>query len=438
MLVRLSQESRQAVVTDPKKANLALRWAVDEMERRYQLFADAGARNIGTYNERVEKVLKGDLPLEKFKRQKSTDAEEAEHAEAEELRPRVPGERRQRVAAFAEQARRADRQPRRQRERHEQLHRPHREHPPARGDAGRGVAEGQWIVEGRDGRHERRPVRHHRLQYLLRQIERVLDRIERRHNVRILLTVESGSRAWGFASPDSDYDVRFVYAHERDWYLSVFEKRDVIEEMLEDRLDINGWDLRKALRLLYRSNPPLLEWLGFSPARSGVKSAGNGAVMRAPIIGAWFDDPDRIAPFVDASTAITHRDPRARSGALAIAIAARNCSGFFSCVGSAFESRNDRHASTIAATPGFSRVVQLSATTRSRLLSRERVACSSSSGSAPCKARPAGAAGRCGARPEASSFTSNRFGSASSPNPASGQRQEIIPRPSNGSNDITI
>lgn len=65
-------------------------------------------------------------------------------------------------------------------------------------------------------------------------------------------------------------------------------------------------------------------WLGFSPSRSGVRSAGNGAVMRAPIIGAWFDDPDQIAPFVAASTAITHRDPRAHAGALAIAIAAHH------------------------------------------------------------------------------------------------------------------
>lgn len=65
-------------------------------------------------------------------------------------------------------------------------------------------------------------------------------------------------------------------------------------------------------------------WMGGSPARSGVRSAGNGAVMRAPIIGAWFADPDRIVPFVEASTAITHRDPRAHAGALAIAIAAHH------------------------------------------------------------------------------------------------------------------
>jgi ADP-ribosyl-[dinitrogen reductase] hydrolase len=72
------------------------------------------------------------------------------------------------------------------------------------------------------------------------------------------------------------------------------------------------------LRALVRS------WLGFAPSRSGVRSAGNGAVMRAPIIGAWFDDPDHIAPFVAASTAITHRDPRAHAGALAVAIAAHH------------------------------------------------------------------------------------------------------------------
>ena len=95
--------------------------------------------------------------------------------------------------------------------------------------------------------------------------ERVLQellRIERQNNVRILLAVESGSRAWGFASPDSDYDVRFVYAHERDWYLSIFEDRDVIEEMLPGRLDINGWDLRKSLRLFSKCNLALNEWLG--------------------------------------------------------------------------------------------------------------------------------------------------------------------------------
>ena len=92
-------------------------------------------------------------------------------------------------------------------------------------------------------------------------IQEKLDQIEAEHGVQILLAVESGSRAWGFASPDSDYDVRFVYWHPQDWYLSVFEQRDVIELPVDAVLDINGWDIRKALRLLWKSNAALLEWL---------------------------------------------------------------------------------------------------------------------------------------------------------------------------------
>lgn len=88
-----------------------------------------------------------------------------------------------------------------------------------------------------------------------------LTRIERAHRVRVLLAVESGSRAWGFASPDSDYDVRCIYVHEPDWYLSVFERRDVIEEMLPRDLDVSGWELRKTLRLFAKCNLALNEWL---------------------------------------------------------------------------------------------------------------------------------------------------------------------------------
>jgi uncharacterized protein len=95
--------------------------------------------------------------------------------------------------------------------------------------------------------------------------QRVLEelaRIERELEVRVLLAVESGSRAWGFASPDSDYDVRFIYVHRSAWYLTVFEGRDVIEAMLPDALDLSGWDLRKALRLFAKCNLGLNEWLG--------------------------------------------------------------------------------------------------------------------------------------------------------------------------------
>lgn len=85
--------------------------------------------------------------------------------------------------------------------------------------------------------------------------------IERRHDVRVLFACESGSRGWGFASPDSDYDVRFVYVHRPVWYLSVEPQRDVIEVPISDELDVGGWELRKALQLMHRSNPTLLEWL---------------------------------------------------------------------------------------------------------------------------------------------------------------------------------
>ena len=80
--------------------------------------------------------------------------------------------------------------------------------------------------------------------------------------VRVLYAAESGSRAWGFGSPDSDYDVRFLYAHPLAWYVRLSEERDVVERPLDDKLvDLAGWDIRKALRLLLRSNPALYEWL---------------------------------------------------------------------------------------------------------------------------------------------------------------------------------
>jgi predicted nucleotidyltransferase len=88
-----------------------------------------------------------------------------------------------------------------------------------------------------------------------------LDSVERQYSVRNLCAVESGSRAWGFASQDSDYDVRFIYTHPRDWYLSVFEQRDVIEPPGDGVLDPSGWDLRKALRLFSKCNLALNEWL---------------------------------------------------------------------------------------------------------------------------------------------------------------------------------
>lgn len=89
-----------------------------------------------------------------------------------------------------------------------------------------------------------------------------LAEIEASKNIKIIYACESGSRAWGFPSSDSDYDVRFLYIRPIEWYLSIYSKRDVIERPISDMLDINGWDLKKALQLFRKSNPPLLEWLG--------------------------------------------------------------------------------------------------------------------------------------------------------------------------------
>ena len=88
-----------------------------------------------------------------------------------------------------------------------------------------------------------------------------LGKIEADENIRVVYACESGSRAWGFPSVDSDYDVRFIYIRPVEWYLSIDEKRDVIERPIDAGLDISGWDLRKALQLFRKSNPPLLEWL---------------------------------------------------------------------------------------------------------------------------------------------------------------------------------
>ncbi len=88
-----------------------------------------------------------------------------------------------------------------------------------------------------------------------------LREIEAAHDVTVLFACESGSRGWGFASPDSDYDVRFIYVHRLPWYLKVRAGRDVIEEPITGDLDVNGWELRKALALMAKGNATLIEWL---------------------------------------------------------------------------------------------------------------------------------------------------------------------------------
>lgn len=93
------------------------------------------------------------------------------------------------------------------------------------------------------------------------QILAQLADLEARRAVRILYAAESGSRAWGFASPDSDYDVRFIYIHDRDHYLCIGDRRDVIECPVDAVLDVSGWDVRKALTLFRKNNAAFYEWL---------------------------------------------------------------------------------------------------------------------------------------------------------------------------------
>ncbi|MDU6924458.1 nucleotidyltransferase domain-containing protein [Franconibacter helveticus 513] len=93
------------------------------------------------------------------------------------------------------------------------------------------------------------------------RVRQVLKEVEQQYGVKVLYACESGSRGWGFASPDSDYDVRFLYVHPPEWYLRVDAPRDVIELPIDDTLDVCGWEWRKALGLLKRANPTLIEWL---------------------------------------------------------------------------------------------------------------------------------------------------------------------------------
>jgi hypothetical protein len=103
-------------------------------------------------------------------------------------------------------------------------------------------------------------------------IKEALEHIEEHENIHILFAVESGSRAWGFPSPDSDYDVRYVYVRDPKWYISIDTGRDVIDgyhkqpyivgtKFDDPLLDISGWDLKKAFVLARKANPQLREWM---------------------------------------------------------------------------------------------------------------------------------------------------------------------------------
>ncbi len=93
------------------------------------------------------------------------------------------------------------------------------------------------------------------------EIKKELKRLEAELEIKILYAVESGSRAWGFPSINSDWDVRFIYIHRQDWYLSIDDKKDSYVKILPNDIDLSGWELRKTLKLFRKSNPPFMEWL---------------------------------------------------------------------------------------------------------------------------------------------------------------------------------
>ncbi len=95
----------------------------------------------------------------------------------------------------------------------------------------------------------------------VQQVHALLDQIESDRGLRILYACESGSRAWGFASSNSDYDVRFIYSYPLREYLRLRQPVDAFDRQAPNDIDAGGWDIRKVAELMRRSNPPLMEWI---------------------------------------------------------------------------------------------------------------------------------------------------------------------------------
>jgi predicted nucleotidyltransferase len=124
-------------------------------------------------------------------------------------------------------------------------------------------------------------------QSVVDDIDHELSAVTIDHQVALPMAVESGSRAWGFPSPDSDYDCRFVFVRPLEHYLSPWPARDVIESEPRGLLDINGWDLKKAVELLVKGNAVILEW------------------VQSPIV--YRADQRFVADFLALADRVTHR-----------------------------------------------------------------------------------------------------------------------------------
>jgi predicted nucleotidyltransferase len=136
------------------------------------------------------------------------------------------------------------------------------------------------------------------------EIETRLTAVASEEGVRLLLAIESGSRAWGFPSPDSDYDVRFIYVRPRRDYLALQPVRDVIERPIVDEIDLNGWDIRKALGLMLKNNSVLSEWIE-SPISY---RAPDPAIARiATLVDRHFDPHSYAAHYASLGKGAVHR-----------------------------------------------------------------------------------------------------------------------------------
>lgn len=138
--------------------------------------------------------------------------------------------------------------------------------------------------------------------------ERILEElhaIESETDVTVLFACESGSRAWGFPSPDSDYDVRFVYAHEVFWYLQIGKTKDSIARMLPGDLDLGGWEVRKALALFTKCNLPLFEWVG-SPIAYIANSPFHTGLLR--LIPEYFNGRKALHHYFSLATRTAEKD----------------------------------------------------------------------------------------------------------------------------------
>ncbi len=163
------------------------------------------------------------------------------------------------------------------------------------------------------------------------EICNALHDLEQKHDCRILFAAESGSRAWGFASPDSDYDIRAVYVKPRDWYLSIEDNpKDTIEAMLPNDLDISAWELRKTLRQFAKGNLSMFEWFG-SPII--YESDARFMAEMVSLIPAFFNPVKAVHHYLAIhDEAISDMDEQGRIGIKKLFYALR---GFFAAVWSA-------------------------------------------------------------------------------------------------------